>query len=784
MSEVVDPANDAPAPADAAEAGPTPPPSPTPASAPPDVKDANFPYSLNNAEINWSRIQPHLEGLGYRLRPRYHPGWVGSWVGSRKRAEACEDSIGIAPASVVLDAVRMKDGRQVLLKLWNRDMLDGPELDVLQYFSDPARASDPANHIVPLFDLLKIAGWERSFDGILVEPLLREWSEPPFIMVAEALSFIIQLLEGLEYMHSHNVAHGDIHSGNILMDPAPIFPNGFHGAFNLNSDRRVSEKHVKRLSRIHAPVKYYYIDFGSSSMFPSTEERALTAALDPFKMDIYALGLTLIEEMRSHSASGQLATSASSRPPHPVQRPLQDPRWTKKRQQMLREWVMPESTMEEIVLMAASKTSDDEEILQLLKQAPIPPREAAIKLAYSMPYPVARSNLRDQDYYFEPSKIRLLRLAYHKDSPEASRAGLLLASRLAHSRATREEAVRILDQMIRDGHARAYATKALCYQKDWEYLTGTEKKRLATIIEATLHEGMKHRDVWCARELGGLLWQGRILRRDREKAKECWLQCAEWTNDERERLRTLSEFAGAIMPRYKHTPWRNNPDADASMCLQYTFETVGEFPDSTVGLGLFYYLRPDMSREDHMQIWTMEPDDTMAAEYFVEAIEHGNQRGQFFLAEMLLWNRATVPENVRDLVFQRNQSAEEAGQFGEEGRHGAEADQSVVSTSHSQNDPADFSKDVIRNDERNTRRDQLNLAHAFLEELRRYPRKFPTATPLLTLCKRLLKDLQNGGAGLPGESDLQFLSPPSGALGGTRRREQESGRKGGRSPRR
>ncbi|KZO95059.1 hypothetical protein CALVIDRAFT_538524 [Calocera viscosa TUFC12733] len=99
------------------------------------------------------------------------------------------------------------------------------------------------------------------------------------------------------------------------MDPAPIFPDGFHGAFGINTTRRVSEKHVKHLTRLQAPVKYYYIDFGSSSMFPSAEERTLvrpvaavwfppeyladpTAPLDPFKFDVYTLGITLIEEMR------------------------------------------------------------------------------------------------------------------------------------------------------------------------------------------------------------------------------------------------------------------------------------------------------------------------------------------------------------------------------------------------------------------------------------------------------------------------------------------------------
>ncbi|KZT61007.1 hypothetical protein CALCODRAFT_464645 [Calocera cornea HHB12733] len=277
--------------------------------------DVNAPYGLSPAEINWSRIQQDLESRGYMLRPRYRPGWVGSWVGTNKRPEKCEDSIQLLEPIIVLDAVRIKDGRQVLLKLWAQNVRDGSELGVLQYFSDQSRANDPANHCVPLLETLRFEEWSDSFSLILVEPLFRSWREPPFVMVAEGLSFILQALEGLEYMHANNVAHGDVHGGNILMDAGSMFPDGFHGAFNLNPHHRMPEKHLRRLTRLQAPVKYYYIDFGSSSMFPSYEERKpvlLTAAvwlppefeankdapLDPFKQDIFALGMTLMNEIR------------------------------------------------------------------------------------------------------------------------------------------------------------------------------------------------------------------------------------------------------------------------------------------------------------------------------------------------------------------------------------------------------------------------------------------------------------------------------------------------------
>ncbi|EJT97914.1 kinase-like protein [Dacryopinax primogenitus] len=274
----------------------------------------NDPYSLTTAEKNWADMQKDLEKRGYMLRRRYHLGWVGSWVGTRKRPERCEDSIPITKHLILMDAVRMSDNRGVLLKLWNNNEQDGKELPILQYFSDPARSSDPNNHCVPLLGTLTIPGRSDLFECIIVEPLLRRGQEPPYLIAAEAMDFILQALEGLAYMHSHNVAHGDIHGGNIMIDPTNLYPNGFNGVVTFDLRRRFSEKGVKRLTRLEVPVKYYYIDFGSSVQFSSESERKpvrLTAAVylppevkkdvdgfyDPFRADVYSLGLTIMREI-------------------------------------------------------------------------------------------------------------------------------------------------------------------------------------------------------------------------------------------------------------------------------------------------------------------------------------------------------------------------------------------------------------------------------------------------------------------------------------------------------
>ncbi|KZT52427.1 kinase-like protein [Calocera cornea HHB12733] len=294
-------------------------------------EDVNAPFDLNVGEKKWSLLYTALDQHGYILRERYRPGWVGSWVGKWwKRASKCEDSIGISHGLMVIDARRKSDGKQVLLKLWCHGFQDIKELPVLRLFSEPPHSSDPRNHCISLLDTLDLTEslheeirlavdprpLQRAasiFSRVLVEPLLRDWRSPDFVMVAEGLQFMMQCLEGLEFMHSNNVAHGDIHSGNILMDASQLFPDGFHGPRNLNPRHQLSERRLRRLTRVQAPVKYYFIDFGSSCMFSGFEERTLVRTTatairppelrkggdgteyDPFKADIYALGFTLLE---------------------------------------------------------------------------------------------------------------------------------------------------------------------------------------------------------------------------------------------------------------------------------------------------------------------------------------------------------------------------------------------------------------------------------------------------------------------------------------------------------
>jgi len=46
---------------------------------------------LSEPEIWWSEHYQWLKDSGYLLRPRYAPGWVPSWKGTKKDRLLCED---------------------------------------------------------------------------------------------------------------------------------------------------------------------------------------------------------------------------------------------------------------------------------------------------------------------------------------------------------------------------------------------------------------------------------------------------------------------------------------------------------------------------------------------------------------------------------------------------------------------------------------------------------------------------------------------------------------------
>ncbi|KAH9926080.1 kinase-like domain-containing protein [Amylocystis lapponica] len=256
-------------------------------------------YDLLITETFWRDRHHFLVCHGYDLRPRYHPDWSPSWLGTNKEPAFCEDSISLQVTTChIIDAICKKDGTAVSIKAVARD---GDEVRIARYLSSSDILPHPMNHCVPIVDVL-----DDPFDdkmSLMVMPYLRSFDDPDFSAFGEVVDFVSQTLEGLCFLHSQGVAHRDCASANIMMDGRPLFPHGHHPVRLETSQDGV---HIlSPLSRIDHPVRYYFIDFGISSQFKrgesplvlgrkgrdkETPELSSEVPYNAFKVDIFVLG--------------------------------------------------------------------------------------------------------------------------------------------------------------------------------------------------------------------------------------------------------------------------------------------------------------------------------------------------------------------------------------------------------------------------------------------------------------------------------------------------------------
>ncbi|KIM88366.1 hypothetical protein PILCRDRAFT_255150 [Piloderma croceum F 1598] len=252
----------------------------------------------------WADRQPFLLSRGYRLRPRYDPAWVPSWKQLVDRYPA-EDSCKPMTDNV-LDAIRIRDGMKVVLK---RVPATTDEIGITLYLSSAHMRSDPRNRTVHILDVIPIR-YDNEEYVFLVMPYLREFYSPPSHCRSEFIESLRQLLLGLEFMHEHNFSHGDVGLLNLMMDETRVVPKGSHFARPYSHDGTGYNLTWEHRCRV-APVDYYYIDFGLSGWYPYGYDSALamgvcgqvktvpelsdTIPYNPFKVDIYQMGYTILE---------------------------------------------------------------------------------------------------------------------------------------------------------------------------------------------------------------------------------------------------------------------------------------------------------------------------------------------------------------------------------------------------------------------------------------------------------------------------------------------------------
>ncbi|KAF8217734.1 kinase-like domain-containing protein [Mycena galopus ATCC 62051] len=221
-----------------------------------------------------------------------------TWKRKRKRKQNSD----------TLDAIRESDGTKVVLK-WMKTTSN--ELRCIKHLSN---ISDPRNRTIPVLDIIPLP---NDIHTLVVMPYARRFNHPAFHCRAEFVEAMRQFLEGLEFMHEHNICHFDIAPQNLLMDETRVVPRGSHfcypkthtgyfGVFSWENRCSVS------------PVDYYYIDFGLSMhypagkdtaswtgtlrTFPTIPELSRTVPCNPFKVDIFQLGLTMANVIKEYPA--------------------------------------------------------------------------------------------------------------------------------------------------------------------------------------------------------------------------------------------------------------------------------------------------------------------------------------------------------------------------------------------------------------------------------------------------------------------------------------------------
>lgn len=98
-----------------------------------------------------------------------------------------------------------RDGTFVVMKRIDRTY-HPREIEISVLLSSPELSKDPRNHCVRVLDVLEDVPDEPN-TSILVIPLLSKIDVPAMDTIGEFVAFYTQVLEGLQFLHEHHIAH-------------------------------------------------------------------------------------------------------------------------------------------------------------------------------------------------------------------------------------------------------------------------------------------------------------------------------------------------------------------------------------------------------------------------------------------------------------------------------------------------------------------------------------------------------------------------------------------------
>ncbi|KAG7440648.1 uncharacterized protein BT62DRAFT_574888 [Guyanagaster necrorhizus] len=178
---------------------------------------------------------------------------------------------------------------------------------MMKHLSSADMVRGPRNRTIPILGIIPIPGEEKQ-RVFVVLPMLRAFNSPPFHCRREFADAFQQILEGIHFMHEHNIVHGDACTSNFMMDATGVCPRSFHIPYPHSYNGVYHVLH-ERPRCLVAPVSYYIIDFETTRHFPAGRNDARATAMkcqiknspeflcspplhNPFCLDVYNVGAT------------------------------------------------------------------------------------------------------------------------------------------------------------------------------------------------------------------------------------------------------------------------------------------------------------------------------------------------------------------------------------------------------------------------------------------------------------------------------------------------------------
>ncbi|KAJ7488506.1 kinase-like domain-containing protein [Mycena galericulata] len=195
-------------------------------------------------------------------------------------------------------------GRNIFIKAVRAS---SEEWRIIKYLSTRTNRQNSWNRTIPQVSFIPAKEWifiVQAYWGSL-------WDCPPWDSIPTRLIMAKQLIEGLCFMHTHGIAHCDLHPGNVVCNhedlhpPHTRWPNGtVQPAFQSTFDFQLAFIDFEAATRFPTRAQNHVgkLESAPPSPFAAPEcqppsEECDSVQYDMFAADVYSLGQILLHEL-------------------------------------------------------------------------------------------------------------------------------------------------------------------------------------------------------------------------------------------------------------------------------------------------------------------------------------------------------------------------------------------------------------------------------------------------------------------------------------------------------